>query len=100
MPIQIPTFTGSSEPFPAHRTTSGVIIINADMKPFWHTSLPSNLTPVEFNNAWRASSKYRTKLFLDGTSNITDILKMWPQYKRSNGYQLIDIDFNVLNKHG
>ncbi|XP_073819889.1 uncharacterized protein [Musca autumnalis] len=37
---------------------------------------------------------------MDGGKNIVDIFKKWPQYKGPTGCQLIDIDFNIMNKHG
>ncbi|XP_067638070.1 uncharacterized protein [Eurosta solidaginis] len=54
----------------------------------------NNLTAEEFQNAWQAYANYRinqTKF-----QNIHQIFREWPEYKESDGYSLIDLDFTVM----
>ncbi|XP_075170165.1 uncharacterized protein LOC142242486 [Haematobia irritans] len=55
-----------------------------------------NLSAEEFNETWRACSRYRLRDIVNNTKNMAEIFEMWPQYKMQIGYKLVDFDFSVL----
>ncbi|KAI8120470.1 hypothetical protein CVS40_8289, partial [Lucilia cuprina] len=58
-----------------------------------------NLTADEFNSAWAACVKFRLNQIRNECQNIKEALKLWPQYKGSNGYKFIESDFNAIHKN-
>lgn len=48
-----------------------------------------NLTAEEYTSAWAACGKFRLNQIKNECQNIKEVLKLWPQYKGSNGFKLV-----------
>ncbi|KAI8115812.1 hypothetical protein FF38_08355 [Lucilia cuprina] len=55
-----------------------------------------NLSADEFESTWSACTNYRLQQIFKECGNISEIFKIWPQYKNPNGLKLIDKEFAFL----
>ncbi|XP_036336241.1 uncharacterized protein LOC118746501 [Rhagoletis pomonella] len=55
-----------------------------------------NLTAEEFESCWQASANYRIHQIKEKFNSIQQVFVDWPEYKKPNGYRLIDLDFGTI----
>ncbi|XP_037931097.1 uncharacterized protein LOC119665909 [Teleopsis dalmanni] len=55
-----------------------------------------NVDASELNELWQLSSSSRLEKIVNDCLSLSDIFKLWPEYKKPTGYRLIDLDFKHL----
>ncbi|XP_017469492.1 PREDICTED: uncharacterized protein LOC108361393 [Rhagoletis zephyria] len=55
-----------------------------------------NLSAEEFYSTWQACANYRDNVIQQKLQNIHQIFREWPEYKKADGYRLIDLDFGKM----
>lgn len=70
-----------------------------DAQTFLQSLKFDNLSADEFKSTWAACAKFRINQIRYESENMQESLKLWPQYKKPNGLQLVRYHICIISTY-